>query len=127
MGTGSSVLRRTAPCAVVASGSVCVPDVTLLLYAPPSCKFTTTGSRLPPIRRNPSDPPNDVTRVLKVAGRHDDAPAVRVPVPTPRDRRAPEAVPLRASAVGCPQAAGIATPPPLGPCQRGQPGHCPAP
>src|SRR5207249_10022801 len=124
MGTGSRVLRPTAPCAVVASGSVCVPDVTLLLYAPPSCKFTATGSRLPPIRRNPSDPPNDVTRVLKVAGCHDDAPAVRVPVPTPRDRRAPQAVPLPAPALGCPESAGIATPPPFGVCPRGMPCPC---
>src|SRR5207247_10987992 len=123
-GTGSGVLKPTAPCAVVASGSVCVPDVTLLLYAPPSCRLTATGSRLPPIRRSASEPPSDVTRVLKLSGCHDDAPTVTVVVPTPSDTRPAIALLLLPITLERVQSPAIITPdPPLGLFHTGTPPH----
>src|SRR5207245_5597900 len=87
--TESGVLRPTAASALVASSSVCVPDVSCAWYAPPSCRLTATGTTWPPIRRAASAAPHDVTRVLKVSGFHDDPPAVTIAVPVLRDTRPP--------------------------------------
>src|SRR6266511_1680292 len=96
-GVGSGTLTPRAPCAVVvSSSSVCVPDVTLRLCAPPSCRFTATGSRLPPTSRNPAVPPYDIARTSKVFGSQDATPAVSVTVPSPNATRPPYAYPCPA-------------------------------
>src|SRR5882762_7950247 len=55
-GVGSGTEIPTAPVAMVSSGVVAVE----LAWVPPTCRFTATGSKLPPMRRIPTFPPTDV-------------------------------------------------------------------
>src|SRR5438034_200401 len=89
-GVGSGTLKPMAPCAVVVCcWSVSVPEVTLGMYAPPSCRFTANGSRLPPIRRASTVPPYDSTRSVKLPGFQDATPAVSTTEPDPSATRPP--------------------------------------
>src|SRR5437899_3130419 len=58
--------------------------------AAPTCRFTATGSRLPPMRRNAALPPNDVMRLgPSESDLYVETPAVRVSVPRPSETRPP--------------------------------------
>src|SRR6266576_67219 len=101
-GVGSGTLNATAPLTVVCADSVCVPDVTSPLCAAPTCRFTPTGIRLPPINRNEAVPPYEVTRLPKASGFQEATPALNVNVLSPKATRPPNALPFPASVLGRP-------------------------
>src|SRR6267143_2073759 len=101
-GVGRGTLNATAPFTVVCAESVWVPDVTWPLCAAPTCRFTPTGIRLPPINRKDAVPPYDVMRLLMLSGFQEAMPAVNVTVLRPRATRPPNALPFPASVLGRP-------------------------
>src|SRR6267378_1077272 len=101
-GVGIGTLNATAPFTVVCAGNVWIPEVTAALCAAPTCRFTPTGIRLPPINRNEAVPPYEVTRLLNDSGFQDAMPAVNVNVLSPKATRPPNALPFRAFVLGRP-------------------------
>src|SRR5438105_14427996 len=87
--------------------------------------FSATGIRLPPMTRNCATPPTDVELAPASFGFQLAIPAVKLMLARPSVARAPNAVPLPASAFGTPTSPLIVTPvPPFGLFHAGIPCHC---
>src|SRR5437899_6575453 len=89
-GVGSGTLIPAAPVTDVSAGVALAESV----RAAPTCTLTATGSRLPPIRRMSTSPPNDVKLSVAPSGFQVATPAVNFSVPSPRDVRPPHVFPL---------------------------------
>src|SRR5919106_6099175 len=90
-GVGRLVETPTAPTSVVVAGlgNVWVPNSPV--RATPPRMLTATGSRLPPITRNATVPPNVFAFSVALSASQLANPADTVSVPSPRDARAPYA------------------------------------
>jgi hypothetical protein len=89
-GVGSGMLNPTAPITRVLAGVKFAESV----RAAPTCKFTATGSRLPPIRRNAAFPPTDVKLWPAPSGFQLATPSSKLTVPRPNAARPPQVWPL---------------------------------
>src|SRR5260370_30509743 len=91
-GVGSGMLKPTAPITRVLAGVEFAESV----RAAPTCKFTATGNRLPPIKRNAAFPPTDVKLWAAPSGFQLATPSSKLMVPRPNAARPPQAWPLQA-------------------------------
>src|SRR5205809_1214980 len=122
-GMGRGTLKPTAPMTRVLAAVPLAESV----RAAPSCRFTLTGSRVPPISRKSASPPSDVNDSAAPLGFQVDTPAVSVTVPSPTATRPPQASPSPKAALGREYSPLIVKPvPPLGLFQTGCPSHCAA-
>src|SRR5947208_2485285 len=86
--------------------------------------FKATGIRLPPMTRNWATPATDVELAPASCGFQLAMPAVKLMLARPSVARAPNAVPLPASALGMPTSPLMVTPvPPFGLFHAGIPCH----
>src|SRR5437870_13870464 len=116
-GVGRLTARPTAPITLVVAGRVGLAES---LRAAPTCRFTDTGIRLPPMTRIAALPPMDVVLEVAVSGLKLSTPAVRVSVPRPSEARPPNALPLPREESGLPQSPLMVMPvPPFGLFQTG--------